>query len=128
MDGGKSGNDERKSDDLGHVFEDGHVVELRDVGRCEEQSCIEGERHDDIEIENGAEVLLGTILLLDERVRKPAVGERVRDSNEYGEHADDAVIRRGEHAGERDADDKVDSLAYDLLNSGPGHAANHLFF
>ena len=121
---GKSGNHERKRDDLCHVFEDGHVVELRDVGRCEEQPRIEGERNDNIEIEDGAEVFVGAILLLDECVRKSAVGERVRDGDEYGEHADDAVIRRGEHAGECDAYDEVDSLADNLLDSGPGHSAD----
>lgn len=76
----------------------------------EEEDEVEEDADGYVEEEDGGVVYFRSVLLADESLRETAVDERLADGDEDGEHADKAVVVRGEDSRHEDHDDEADAL------------------
>ena len=85
-------------------------------------------RSHDIEIENGALIHIGGVLLLDQGLPEPAANERLGQCHENSQHSDQAKFCRGEKTSQNDGDDELNALLAESLARRPGQGGDYFLF
>lgn len=105
-----SGNNQRQTKDTNKRNIDGIVVKPGNERRCTEHDAVQCQTNDQIEVENGREIQVIGVLLLNECSPQSAVNEYLQDRGEDRHKGNDAVILRRQQSCQHNGNNKGNEL------------------
>ena len=114
------------ADDAHHVPEQRLLEEGGYPRRADVKHGVEHRAHPEVEEEHRAVVHPAGILLADERVGKAAVHNGGGDGDEDGYHRHDAILGRGEQAGQHQTDQERYPRVGDVVHEAPAYTLDGL--